>query len=166
MDLSCLCWYTLTRKHRHPHLPTRRLRSRTKQTVSKILVLVSATVPWYSLNYGAQSGLLGTFDHTPPSHPPSTLWLYKDVGYGNSFPSAILFSFLQSFVHSAGSTLQVGPNCNLRGYVTSDYKEGEILKHPVNSPILFQEDITKLEEVTYWKISYDPATGIYRIQRD
>ena len=119
----------------------------------------------YSSNYGAQSGLPGTFDHIPPSYPPSTLWLYKDVGYVNSFFSAILFSFLQSFNHSAGSTLHFGFNYILRGYVTSDYQEGEILRGQVNSPIIFQEDITKLEEVTHWKITCDPSSGVYAIQR-
>ena len=70
------------------------------------------------------------------------------------------------FVHSAKSTLQVKFNHILRGYVTSNYQEGNILRGPVTSPVLFMEDITKLDEVTYWKITYNPASGTYAVQRE
>ena len=70
------------------------------------------------------------------------------------------------FDHSAGTTLQVGFNPILRGYVTSDYQEGDILTEPVTSPVLFQEDLNMLEDVTRWKITYNPASDTYMIQSD
>ena len=53
-------------------------------------------VPQCSLNSRAESSL-GIFEHTLSS-PPSTLFLYRDVGYGNSFPSARLFSLFYNFL--------------------------------------------------------------------
>ena len=67
---------------------------------------------------------------------------------------------------SAGTTLEVGFNPILRGYVTSDFQEGDILTGQVTTPVLFEVDVTMLDYTTYWKITCDPCSGTYMIQRD
>ena len=113
--------------------------------------------PHFSLGYFPDS----------PEYPPLALSFYKDVGYGSLFPSAILFGFLQPFVHSVDSPVEIKFNSILRGYVTSDYeKQNMVLTSSISTPPLFQEDITQLEDETYWKITYNKGSKAYKIERE
>ena len=111
---------------------------------------------------------LGFFPDSP-EYPPLTLSFYKDVGYVwqlVSFSHIIRF-FLQPFVHSNGYPVEIKFNSILRGYVTSDFeKQNTILTARISSPVLFQEDITQLEDETYWKITYNKGTKAYKIERE
>lgn len=40
------------------------------------------------------------------------------------------------------------------------------MRGQVTSPVLFQQDLLELDQVTYWKIDYDPRSGVYTVQRD
>jgi hypothetical protein len=106
----------------------------------------------------------GFFTSTP-DYPPSTVLFFKDVGYGSSFPSAILFSFLQPTLHSSTSSAQVQFTPILRGYITTDYQETEILRGQIASPVLFNRDLTQLEEESNWKITYNAGSGIFTIDK-
>lgn len=69
--------------------------------------------------------------------------------------------------YSAGTTIQIARfNHVIRGYVTSDFKEGDILTRQVTVPVLFEEDLIYLDDVTYWKIVYNRGSDTYRIERD
>jgi len=54
----------------------------------------------------------------------------------------------------------------LRGYITPDYQEGEIMKGQITPPILFTENLVRLDQDTYWKLTYNEGTGVYKIVRD
>ena len=75
-------------------------------------------------------------------------------------------AFLQSFVHSAGSTIPIRLYPIIRGYVTSDFHEGDILKERVTYPVIFEENLIDLGDVTHWKIIYNRGSDSYRIERD
>ena len=109
---------------------------------------------------------LGFFPASP-ENPPLVLSFYKDVRYGSLFPSAKLLVFLQSFVYSYGSSVQIKFNSILRGYVTSDFeKENLVLTGPISSPVLFEEDVTQLEDETFWRITYNKDDNTYKIVRE
>ena len=54
------------------------------------------------------------------------------------------------------------------GYVVSgsNIREGEILTTRVKTPVLFSEDLSKLDDETYWKITYNETHREYKIQPD
>jgi len=51
------------------------------------------------------------------------------------------------------------------GYITSDFKEGQILRAPIESPVVFKENLATLDEESNWELVRDPATGEFRIIR-
>jgi len=53
----------------------------------------------------------------------------------------------------------------LSGYITTGYKEGEILRGQIASPVIFKENLASLEEETHWRLEYDQATGSFKITR-
>ena len=109
---------------------------------------------------------LGFFPASP-EYPPLVLSFYKDVTYDKLFPSAKIFVFLQSFAHSNGSSAQIKFDYTLRGYVTSDFeKENLVITGPVSSPVLFEEDVTQLEDETFWRITYNKGDNTYKIVRE
>ena len=83
-------------------------------------------------------------------------------------PSVRLTNFLQLFVHSARYSIQAKFQPILRGYVVSDseIQENGVLKRRILTPVLFEEDLAKLDKVSYWRIIYDKGRGIYKIERD
>jgi hypothetical protein len=87
---------------------------------------------------------IGFFDGSP-ENPPSTVWVFKDVG--------------------STSSAQVQFTPILRGYISWEYEETEILRGQVVSPVLFDRDLAQLEEETTWKITYNPATGEFQIDK-
>jgi hypothetical protein len=103
-----------------------------------------------------------------PDDPPSTILLFKDVRYGSSFPSAILFSFLQPTLHSCAYSVQIQFIPILRGYIIIDYQgnENNVVKTRVSSPVLFEVNLTQLEEETSWKITYNSGSGSFKINKD
>jgi hypothetical protein len=89
------------------------------------------------------------------------------VLYFDNVESVIFPLFLSQATHSAtrrdnsGITAQFIPK--LRAYVTLDYKETEILKGEIRSPLLWEKDLTPLAEPTTWNLTWDPATDRYTI---
>ncbi|KIJ48188.1 hypothetical protein M422DRAFT_247960 [Sphaerobolus stellatus SS14] len=51
----------------------------------------------------------------------------------------------------------------LRAYITADYKEDEILRGAIQSPLLWEKNLAELHESTKLKVIQDPATGSYTI---
>jgi hypothetical protein len=92
--------------------------------------------------------------------------LFKGVGYSSSFPSAILFSYLQPTLHSSASSAQIQFIPILRGYITLNYEENEynIVKTQM-SPVLFEVNLIQLEESTSWKITYNSGSGAFKIDK-
>jgi hypothetical protein len=80
-----------------------------------------------------------------PENAPSTILFFKDVG--------------------STSSAQVQFTPILRGYITTDYQETEILRGQVASPVLFNRDLTQLEEETTWKITYNAGSGVFQIEK-
>jgi len=87
---------------------------------------------------------IGFFTSTP-DYPPSTVLFFKDVG--------------------STSSAQVQFTPILRGYITTDYQETEILRGQISSPVLFNRDLTQLEEESNWKITYNAGSGIFTIDK-
>jgi hypothetical protein len=93
--------------------------------------------------------------------------LFKDVGYSSSFPSAILFSYLQPTLHSSASSAQIQFIPILRGYLTLNYEGNEynIVKTQM-SPVLFEVNLNQLEDETRWNLTYDSGSGAFKIDKD
>ena len=109
---------------------------------------------------------LGIFEREV-KYPPTTLLVFENVKYGTMFPSSrLLVVNLQQFVHSSKSLVRTKPPILLRGYVVSDIEENEVLTKKITTPVLFSEDITKLDDVTFWRITYNKALKTYKIERD
>ena len=110
---------------------------------------------------------LGLFD-ARVDYPPSTILYFKGVGYGTLFPSARLTNFLQLFVHSAGSSVQTKFQPILRGYVLrhSGIQENRVLTSQIEAPILFDYDLTQLDNESSWRITYNKGTNQYKIEPD
>ena len=117
------------------------------------------------MNFSAEF-CLGFFPKTA-AHPPTTTLLFKPVEYGALFPSARLTDFLQSFVHSASSSVHATFKPLLRGYVdpSLSIEEDKILTTRVKTPVLFSQDLSKLDDVTYWKITYNERGRQYEIEQ-
>ena len=107
---------------------------------------------------------LGFFERD--DREPSQILVLKDVGYGSPFPSPRSFRFLQSTVHSAGSSGDAQFTPILAGYIVAGFQENAILKARIRAPVLFQEDLTRLRPITNWKLTYDADTGSYKIEPD
>ncbi|KAF8839479.1 hypothetical protein BDN67DRAFT_1070015 [Paxillus ammoniavirescens] len=70
------------------------------------------------------------------------VFLCKNVGHGSSFSA------------------QITPV--LRVYVASPYRQGQILKSPIGTPV-WEEDLSRLEEDTTWSLKYTEESGVYTI---
>jgi hypothetical protein len=82
---------------------------------------------------------------------------------------AIVFfrpNYLQTTFHSSRSSVTVEFIPVLKAYITSDYREGDILRGQVSSPVIFKENLGDLERTTNWILKYDASTGQYQIQRE
>jgi hypothetical protein len=87
--------------------------------------------------------------------------------YFDNVESVIFPLFLSQATHSATRrdnsdiTAQFIPK--LRAYVTSDYKETEILKGEIRSTLLWEKDLAPLTELSTWNLTWDSATDCYTI---
>jgi hypothetical protein len=83
-----------------------------------------------------------------PDDPPSTILLFKDV--------------------SCAYSVQIQFIPILRGYIIIDYQgnENNVVKTRVSSPVLFEVNLTQLEEETSWKITYNSGSGSFKINKD
>jgi len=70
------------------------------------------------------------------------VFLCKNVGHGSSFST------------------QFTPV--LRVYVASPYRQGQILKSSIGTPV-WEEDLSKLEEDTTWSLKYTEESGVYTL---
>ncbi|KIJ04450.1 hypothetical protein PAXINDRAFT_22260 [Paxillus involutus ATCC 200175] len=57
-------------------------------------------------------------------------------------------------------------NLTLRAYITENYREGEIIRGQVSSPVIWEYNLVRLRESTTWALTYDPATGQYRLTQE
>ncbi|KAG2138695.1 uncharacterized protein EDB93DRAFT_1106270 [Suillus bovinus] len=53
----------------------------------------------------------------------------------------------------------------LRGYICTDFKENTLIKSPIETDRLFEQNLAALEDNTTWNITYDPATGVFSIDQ-
>ncbi|KAF8232867.1 hypothetical protein L208DRAFT_915782 [Tricholoma matsutake] len=75
---------------------------------------------------------------------------------------------------STALTYDVGRNSNitvefspvLSAYVTSNYRENEMIKGGIQSPVLWREDLGQLGSHTNWRLQRRPSTGGYEIIAD
>ncbi|KAG1808909.1 uncharacterized protein BJ212DRAFT_1381404 [Suillus subaureus] len=66
-----------------------------------------------------------------------------------------------------GQKLNVEFIPRLRGYIAADpYKEDGLIKRPVDSDRLFDEDLTALDKHTTWAITYDETAGVFSIDEE
>ena len=75
-------------------------------------------------------------------------------------------SCLQSTVHSSGSQVQIEFTPILRGYITTAYSVNTILRGQISPEAVFKQDLTELDPITNWKVSYDSTSGAYHISPD
>jgi len=66
----------------------------------------------------------------------------------------------------SGSSIQAEFTPILAAYVVSGYQQGSVLRGPIYSPVLFQENLSFLEPVTDWLVQFNPGSGVYTIIRD
>lgn len=86
----------------------------------------------------------------------------------NSFYGAwaqIIQLFLQPTAYSHHNFFLSEFTPILRGYIVSGYRENELLKHPIQSPVLVEENLVNLKPVTDWDITYNQGSGIYEIKQ-
>ncbi|KIJ09679.1 hypothetical protein PAXINDRAFT_172409 [Paxillus involutus ATCC 200175] len=57
-------------------------------------------------------------------------------------------------------------NPDLSAYITSQYREGEIIRGQVSSPVIWNYNLARLRESTTWALTYDPATGQYMLTQE
>ncbi|KAG1772539.1 hypothetical protein EV702DRAFT_1201396 [Suillus placidus] len=76
-----------------------------------------------------------------------------------SFPTPMLY--FNEVRDESYVTAQFTPR--LHAYVTSDYKETQILTGEIQSPLLWNEDLAALAETTTWNLTWDGNTGYYKI---
>jgi len=107
------------------------------QSITKDTQIVAENLTGEKQNIG-----VGFFADTPMD-PPLTTLLFK--GVGNKSSAQIEFTPV------------------LRCFIVSGYKEGEVLKGPIGTP-LFSEDLSQLDEETVWRVTYDNATGEFTIK--
>ena len=41
-----------------------------------------------------------------------------------------------------------------------------VLTARIESPVVFEQDLTQLDDETYWKITYNKVTNAYKIERE
>ncbi|KAF8125330.1 hypothetical protein EV363DRAFT_1351436 [Boletus edulis] len=53
----------------------------------------------------------------------------------------------------------------LRAYITNFYTEGQIVKDQISTPIIWEQDLSSLDDNTVWNLEYDFPTGQLSIDR-
>ncbi|KAF8119696.1 hypothetical protein EV363DRAFT_1380923 [Boletus edulis] len=66
---------------------------------------------------------------------------------------------------SSQSLLNTGFQPVLRAYITNEYTEGQIVKGQISTPIIWEQDLSSLENDTAWGLKCDPYTGQFSIAR-
>jgi len=119
----------------------------------------------------------GVYQFTRPSliQPPSPNMEvengtseHQDIGFGIfSQPERPPQDILLFDNLNAGSIAQIGQfNPIISAYVTSDYKQGQILRGQPTVPVILKENLAHLEQDTIWKLEYNPASGQFHIVRE
>lgn len=80
---------------------------------------------------------------------------------GQSLPTPLVY--FNNIKDGSKVTPQFSPR--LRAYVTSEYKEGEILTGEIATPLLWEQDLAALDEYSVWDLTWDPETRHYNITR-
>ncbi|KAF9220785.1 hypothetical protein BS17DRAFT_820308 [Gyrodon lividus] len=62
-----------------------------------------------------------------------------------------------------GSLLEAQFTPVLRAYVTTQYQETQIIRDEVDTPVIWERDLTKLAKDTTWVLARDEQTGWYKI---
>jgi len=88
---------------------------------------------------------VGFFADTPID-PPLTMLVFK--GVGNTSNARIDFIPV------------------LRVFIVTDFKQSEVMKNQVSTPALFNENLAELDDETVWRVTYDKATGEFKIKKD
>ena len=94
---------------------------------------------------------------------PLKSWFFQMWGVTTLFLHPV-FSVFQSIVNSSSSHVQATITPVLRGYIVLGYQPGKILRGPISSLLLFKENLTNLEEIMTWNITYNQDTGEYEIK--
>ena len=129
-------------------------------TSPKILVLVSAVVIFVN----SHTKFFVAVFNDPDRQPIQTL-VFRDVKYGNCFPSKLFRFFINYFFHRPGSNVLIKFIPILKGYIVSDQQqEGNILNTPIQEEPVFQENLATLAETTNWTVTLNPASGQIQIQ--
>jgi hypothetical protein len=51
----------------------------------------------------------------------------------------------------------------LRAYIATEYEDHEIIRAPISVPLIFEKDLSKLDDSTVWIVYYSPVTGQFKI---
>jgi len=127
------------------------------------------------LHYGQQTTLTkdnGIYGFTPPEALTAVDSL--KVSNGTQSKEDISLGFLSegSIVPTpvyywdaleAGASIQTQFSPVLRAYVTNEYQEGQIIRGQINSPVIFEKDLSQLGNNTTLVLLFNPVTGEFSI---
>ena len=89
-----------------------------------------------------------------------------NIEYVNSSPLPARISFLQLTVHSPSVEVAFQFSPILKGYMTWDFQDNGIISGSIRSNILFNEDLSKLDPVTNWRVTYNKESDTYAVSPD
>jgi hypothetical protein len=91
--------------------------------------------------------------------------LYEHVKYVTLFCFGHIIQLYTTTLHRPGSSIGSQFVPVLRGYITNEYQEGQIIRSEISSPVVFSEDLAGLEQHSVWNLTYNPGTGGFAITR-
>ncbi|KAF8125285.1 hypothetical protein EV363DRAFT_1453877 [Boletus edulis] len=63
----------------------------------------------------------------------------------------------------SGASIQTNFQPVLRAYITSQYTDDQIVRGEISAPIIFEQNLAALSDVTVWDLRFDAATGRFSI---
>jgi len=124
--------------------------------------LSKITHPW-AYRFSTPQTIIPPTKHSVATNVTNGL---EDIGFGffernDRPPSPVLFFENVKAGHSVHSEFTP----ILKGYVTSGYRENEIIRGELATPSIFKENLMHLPEHSDWLLKYDSDTGRYTIER-
>ncbi|KAF8427639.1 hypothetical protein L210DRAFT_3137872 [Boletus edulis BED1] len=92
----------------------------------------------------------GLYDKFP------VVWKVSMFGAAGSYQFIVTFS---------SQSLNTDFQPVLRAYITNEYTEGQIVKDQISTPIIWERDLSSLDNITVWNLECDPPTGRFSIDR-
>ncbi|KAG6380461.1 hypothetical protein JVT61DRAFT_8604 [Boletus reticuloceps] len=99
----------------------------------------------------------------PEAFAPVTVNVWKGLGYLISFSSERESTNLQTY--RASESIQTNFQPVLRAYITSQYNEAQIVRGEIATPIIFEQNLAALDDITVWDLRFNAASGRFSMTR-